>query len=119
MAGGLQAVFFDIDDTLFPTHRFAWEARRKAVEAMIKAGLRVDIDDVLKRLSGIVDKYTSNYRAHFDILLNEFPADSYTPVNPAVIIASGVVAYHHYYGVCQGFTAGNAKTHCQRGDKFK
>jgi len=96
MPGGLQAVFFDIDDTLYPTHQFAWEARRKAVAAMIKAGLNADQDEVIEHLSRIVEGYTSNYGGHFDRLLEEYPPEVYAPSNPAVIIAAGIVAYHTY-----------------------
>ena len=42
MSGRLDAVFFDIDDTLFSTSVFAETARRAAVEAMVAAGLQAD-----------------------------------------------------------------------------
>ena len=37
----LDAVFFDIDDTLFPTTEFAQRARWNAVKAMVAAGLEL------------------------------------------------------------------------------
>ncbi|MBN1808348.1 MAG: HAD-IA family hydrolase [Planctomycetes bacterium] len=94
MPGGLKAVFFDVDDTLYATHYFAWEARRKAVEAMIDAGLRADAESVLERLRIVVDRYTSNYPGHLDRLIEGYSEEAYAPVNPAIIVASGVVAYH-------------------------
>jgi len=94
MPGGLQAVFFDIDDTLFPTYQFAWDGRQKAVEAMIKAGLRADAQEMLERLKRIIEEYSSNYPGHYDVLMSQYPAEAYAPANPAVIVASGIVAYH-------------------------
>ena len=40
MARPLDAIFFDIDDTLFSTSVFADKARRAAVDAMVNTGLR-------------------------------------------------------------------------------
>ena len=37
----LKAIFFDIDDTLFSTTEFADRARRGAVDAMRRYGLRL------------------------------------------------------------------------------
>lgn len=92
--GLFRAAFFDIDDTLYPTHRFVWEGRRRAVEAMVQAGLRADVEDLLERLRGIVEQVGSNASNHFDLLLAVLPADAYAPVNPAVIVASAIAAYH-------------------------
>ena len=44
MSRELKAILFDIDDTLFPSSEFAEKARRSAVEAMVDAGLDVDVD---------------------------------------------------------------------------
>ncbi len=42
MTKTLDAIFFDIDDTLFSTSVFADKARRAAIDAMIQAGLSAD-----------------------------------------------------------------------------
>ena len=90
----LDAIFFDVDDTLYSTSGFSAAARRNAVQAMVDAGLRAREEELMAVLQEIVGEYSSNYRKHFDELLRRLPASSYEPVNPAVIIASGVVAYH-------------------------
>jgi FMN phosphatase YigB (HAD superfamily) len=41
-----------------------------------------------------VAEFTSNYDHHFDQLLRRIPKRHYKGVNPAVIIAAGVAAYH-------------------------
>ena len=46
----LDAVFFDIDDTLCATTAFAQRARRNAVHAMVAAGLRASEDVVYAEL---------------------------------------------------------------------
>ena len=55
-AAALDAIFFDIDDTLFSTSVFAEKARRAAVEAMLRVGLRVSKDMLLKELQEVVDE---------------------------------------------------------------
>jgi len=92
--GSLDAIFFDVDDTLYSTTAFSAAARKNAVEAMVAAGLRADAEDLLETLLVVVGEYSSNYGKHFDELLGRLPPSSYEPVNPAVIIASAVVAYH-------------------------
>jgi putative hydrolase of the HAD superfamily len=90
----LKAVFFDIDDTLFSTTEFADRARRAAVEAMRRVGLRLPADHVLRELLEVIGEFSSNYEHHFDKLLLRLPARSFDGVNPAILIAAGVQAYH-------------------------
>ncbi|MBL7009301.1 MAG: haloacid dehalogenase, partial [Planctomycetes bacterium] len=65
----LRAVFFDIDDTLYSSTRFAWRAREQAVEAMIRAGLRAGSDRVLVELQELVVEFGSNDYRHYNRLL--------------------------------------------------
>ena len=65
----LDAVFFDIDDTLFPTSEFAKRARWNAVKAMVAAGLNASEKDVYAELSEVISEFTSNYGQHFDHLM--------------------------------------------------
>jgi putative hydrolase of the HAD superfamily len=90
----LRAVFFDIDDTLFSTSEFAVGARRNAIRAMCKAGLKVDPEDGFRELTEVVAEFSSNYDHHFDKLLARFPPEARGDVNPAIIVAAGVIAYH-------------------------
>ncbi|MCZ6601798.1 MAG: TIGR02253 family HAD-type hydrolase [Planctomycetota bacterium] len=90
----LKAIFFDIDDTLFSTSEFARRARRNSLEAMIQTGLRIDLDDLEAELTEIIAEFSSNYDQHFDKLLLRIPRKHYRGVNPAIIVAAGVVAYH-------------------------
>ena len=90
----LKAIFFDIDDTLFSTTEFAEQARTEAIRAMIRNGLRVSERDALYELKEVINEFSSNYSHHFDKLLNRFPREAYAGVNPAVLVAAGMVAYH-------------------------
>jgi len=90
----LDAIFFDVDDTLFSTSEFARRARRAAVEAMIEVGLRVDVEQLEGELLEVVSEFSSNYDHHFDQLLRRIPKRHYKGVNTAVIVAAGVKAYH-------------------------
>jgi putative hydrolase of the HAD superfamily len=90
----LRAVLFDLDDTLYPTTEFARRARTAALQAMIAAGLRVPLERAQAELDEVTAEFSSNYDRHLDQLLGRLPAESYAPVNPAVIVAAGVVAYH-------------------------
>jgi len=90
----LQAVFFDIDDTLCATTEFALRARRNAVRAMIAAGVVADEELVWKELVEVIAEFSSNYEHHYDKLLLRLPAHSVEHVNKALVVAAGVAAYH-------------------------
>ena len=94
MTRPLEAIFFDIDDTLFSTSVFADKARRAAIDAMIKAGLETDRAVVLRELEEVIGEFTSNHEQHFDKVVQRLPAAATRHVNPAIIVAAGVVAYH-------------------------
>jgi putative hydrolase of the HAD superfamily len=91
----LKAVFFDIDDTLYSTSLFAAQARKNSVSAMIQTGLKMPHNLLLKELEEVIVEFTSNYERHFDTLLLRIPKKYYEGVNPAVIVAAGVIAYHN------------------------
>lgn len=90
----LQALFFDIDDTLCATTQFALRARRNAVRAMLAAGVEADEELVLRELVEVIAEFSSNYEHHFDKLLLRLPPSSLAHVNRALAVAAGVAAYH-------------------------
>ena len=90
----LRAVLFDIDDTLFSTTEFARRARANAVRAMVDAGLDLPVEVVQKELDEVISEFTSNYEHHFERLVQRMPSQATRRVNPALIVAAGVVAYH-------------------------
>ncbi len=90
----LRAILFDVDDTLFSTTHFAASARRNAVRAMVEAGLGLPEEVVLKELEEVISEFSSNYDHHFDQLLRRLRPKSLERVNPALIVAAGVAAYH-------------------------
>lgn len=91
---GLRAVLFDIDDTLFSTTQFAKVARRNAVRAMVETGLDLPEEVVLKELEEVLTEFSSNYDHHFDQLLRRLRPKALESVNPALIVAAGIAAYH-------------------------
>ncbi|MEY2981237.1 MAG: hypothetical protein RL562_1464, partial [Planctomycetota bacterium] len=74
MTKPLDAIFFDIDDTLFSTSVFADKARRAAVDAMIGAGLRSTRDECFRELCEVVNEFSSNYGSHFDKVIGRLPS---------------------------------------------
>jgi len=90
----LDAIFFDIDDTLFSTSVFAEHARDAAITAMRNAGLNAAHDDALRELSEVIAEFSSNYGNHFDKVLDRLGPEAISGHNRAVIVAAGVVAYH-------------------------
>lgn len=90
----LKAIFFDLDETLFPTGEFTELARKEAVRAMRGIGLNVPFDECYKELLEVIDEFGSNYSHHFEKLLRRLPDSCLRGVNPAVIVASAVKAYH-------------------------
>jgi putative hydrolase of the HAD superfamily len=91
---GLKAIFFDIDDTLFSTTDFAARARRAAVDAMRKCGLRLPAEHILRELQEVIAEFSSNHEHHFDKLLLRLPSRAFDGVNSAILVAAGVQAYH-------------------------
>lgn len=96
MAPTLKAIFFDIDDTLYSTSEFTENARSMALDAMIKAGLAVDKSVLQEELEEVIAEFSPNYEHHFDKLLARIPKRHYRGINPAIIVAAGVIAYHDY-----------------------
>lgn len=90
----LRAVLFDIDDTLFSTSDFARRARGNAVRAMISAGLDLPEEVVQRELEEVVAEFSSNYEHHYERLVQRLTPEATRRVNPALIVAAGVAAYH-------------------------
>ncbi len=90
----LRAILFDVDDTLFSTTTFATKARRNAVRAMLRAGLKMEEEAVYSELQEVIREFSSNYNQHFNKLLMRLPLAAQVGTNPALIVASGVAAYH-------------------------
>jgi putative hydrolase of the HAD superfamily len=90
----LKAIFFDLDDTLFSTTEFADKARRGAIAEMMRFGLNVTENDAFYELKEVISEFTSNYQNHFDKLLNRLPQSAWQGINPAILVAAGVVGYH-------------------------
>jgi len=90
----LDVVLLDIDDTLYSTTAFAVDARRNAVAAMVREGLRVTEEEGVRELAEVVSEFTSNYDEHLDRLIDRLGPSRLGGRNPAVLIAAGVVAYH-------------------------
>jgi putative hydrolase of the HAD superfamily len=90
----LDAIFFDIDDTLFSTSVFADKARRSAIDAMLRTGLQASREDALRELDEVLAEFSSNYGSHFDKVIDRLGPEASAGVNRAVLVAAGVVAYH-------------------------
>ena len=90
----LDAVFFDVDDTLYSTTAFSESARRAAIQSMVDAGLRVEVEVGVSELGEVVAEFASNYSHHFDRLLDRLGPAAHAHRNPAVLVAAGVIAYH-------------------------
>lgn len=90
----LHAIFFDLDDTLCATSTFTKEARKNAVQAMIDIGLRMPHDILLTELMEVITEFGSNYSQHFDKLLLRIPSQAYEGINPAILVATAINAYH-------------------------
>ena len=65
----IRAIFFDLDNTLFPTNEFAEKARRKAIDAMIREGLPLGKEEAYAGLLKIIKRFGSNYGRQFDVLV--------------------------------------------------
>lgn len=85
-----EAIFFDLDDTLFSSTLMSSTARRNAIRAIREAGVELDEESTYELLLRIVKKYGSNYNEHFNRLLEELGFESHPK-----LIAAAIVAYHN------------------------
>lgn len=69
-------------------------ARLNSVYAMLEAGLQMSVRECIEELREVIEEFGSNFGHHYDRLLLRIPKEKYGDVNPAVIVAAGVVAYH-------------------------
>ncbi len=92
----LRALFFDVDDTLYSSTDFAANARRQAVQSMIRAGLMIDEETVLGELEEVIAEFGSNDDRHYDKLLRRLPKETYPPGSRLFIITAGIIGYHQY-----------------------
>ena len=76
----LQAIFFDIDDTLYSTSEFSELARSAAIDSMIDAGLDLGREEIREELDEVIHEFSSNYEHHFDRLLLRTPQRSWEAV---------------------------------------
>lgn len=90
----IKAIFFDIDDTLYSTSVFASRARHNSVKAMIGLGLDFPEQKLVGELAEVVREFSSNYDHHFEKLLLRIPRSAYAGINPAILVAGAVMAYH-------------------------
>ncbi len=86
----IKNIFFDIDDTLFPSSEFAELARKNAIRGMIEMGLRHPQERLYKILINITERKGSNYTGHFDDLCKVLRV-----TNPSRYIAAAIAAYHN------------------------
>ncbi|MEK7483274.1 MAG: HAD-IA family hydrolase [Planctomycetota bacterium] len=90
----LQAIFFDIDDTLFSTSSFAEKARKRSIDSMIRLGWKVDPEKAYQELLEVIAEFSPNYGSHFDKLVLRMGESCSEGINSAILIAQAIVSYH-------------------------
>ena len=91
----LEAVFFDLDDTLYSSTEFADTARRNAIRAMVNAGLDYPEDKLFLELQEVIREFSSNYDQHFNKLLLRIPKEAFSGRQACLLAAAAVVAYQN------------------------
>lgn len=83
-------VFFDVDDTLLDTSRFAETARKAAIELMVDNGLPLDKEIAYSTLKTVIREKGSNYDKHFNVLTKALLGEE-----DPMLVALGMVTYHN------------------------
>ena len=83
-------VFFDVDDTLLDTSKFAETARKTAIEAMVDNGLPLKKDIAYLTLKTVIKEKGSNYDKHFNVLTKALLGKE-----DPLLVALGMVTYHN------------------------
>lgn len=86
----IRHIFFDIDNTLFPSSQFTAKARRKALHAMVSKGLACTYARGAEELRRIIAERGPNDFRHFNILVKRINGRE-----DMKIIAAGIMAYHN------------------------
>ncbi len=86
----IQAVLFDLDDTLHNSTALSARARKAALRAMRGEGLDINVEKGYMELMEIVRKYGSNYPHHLDRFLERKLGHV-----DHKLLASAVIAYHN------------------------
>ena len=84
----IQAIIFDLDNTLLDFMSVKKKAVESAVLAMIEAGLDADLNKAQKEIFDIYDKKGYEYQEVFDDFLIDINGEI-----DYKILASGIVAY--------------------------
>jgi len=94
----VNAVIFDLDDTLVNTSLTIYPAREIAIKAMIEAGLEVSkFDEALKCLDRIVYFFGStSYKLIFEVFAKEYSDKNDTELYNK-IVCKGIKVYEEYY----------------------
>lgn len=90
----LQAIFFDLDETLFSTSDFTRLARFNAVQSMVDMGLEIPTEELFDELKEVVLEFSSNYNHHFDKLLSRFSPHYFASLSKAALVTTAIIAYH-------------------------
>ncbi len=83
-------VFFDVDDTLLDTSKFAETARRAAIEIMVDNGLPLKKDIAYLTLKTVIKEKGSNYDRHFNVLTKALLGKE-----DPMLVALGMITYHN------------------------
>lgn len=94
MSHKLQAILFDLDETLFSTSDFTRLARFNAVQAMVDMGLNIPVQTLFDELKEVVSEFSSNYNYHYNKLLLRFPEKYFESLNKTALITAAIIAYH-------------------------
>jgi len=84
----IKGIIFDLDNTLVDFTRFKENSIRSAIESMIDAGLKIDLETAYKKIFQIYEEKGWEYQRVFDDFLVEIIG--YIDYK---ILASGIVAY--------------------------
>ncbi len=83
-------MFFDLDNTLFPSTSFTETTRKEAIKAMIQSGLKSGFKEAMKQLEKIIKEKGSNYNKHSNELVRFFNGKE----DPRIIF-KGVTTYYN------------------------
>jgi len=95
----IKVIAFDLDDTLYNATELARESRISGLKAMIKKGLKMDLNSAILTLNEIVKEYGTNNSRHYDIFIlriNRFePQIDFIRTNQKnKYVSAAVMAYH-------------------------
>jgi len=95
-------IFFDLDDTLFPTTEFIYNVRTHTFKTLIEEGIRDSIEGMHQKFNIVYKELGSNSEKHYNVLLERYYHLSKREIDRLIAIV--LIDYYNYKNTMKPFS---------------